>query len=235
MVEMVKRLEDSPRDIHVFSKSRQMCDSNPCKINNGGCDQSCHPGMDGKVCIDLPYKELTMHLSYNLPYKKEDNIIFFLFQPECKCDDNSKIVNENRMCVAKNLTCDSSKFYCRNGKCISRMWSCDGDNDCGDGSDEDVNYCSKFLESVKKGFSFASNNTYFNNLSAAFHSCGPNEFRCANGRCIFKSWVCDHENDCKDGSDELECVYPPCDPSEFTCNNYRCIPMSQVIILSFFI
>lgn len=68
----------------------------------------------------------------------------FYFQAECKCDDNSKLVNENRMCVPRNLTCDSSKFYCKNGKCISRMWSCDGDNDCGDGSDEDVNYCSKY-------------------------------------------------------------------------------------------
>lgn len=62
----------------------------------------------------------------------------------------------------------------------------------------------------------------------AHHSCSPNEFRCNNGRCIFKTWKCDHENDCRDGSDEEGCVYPPCAPGEFTCTNHRCIPQSQV-------
>ncbi|XP_046995596.1 low-density lipoprotein receptor-related protein 2 [Schistocerca americana] len=171
MIEMVKRLDDSPRDIQVFSSLRQACVENSCHITNGGCEQSCHPGPNGTA--------------------------------ECKCDGDSKLVNENRMCVPKNYSCDGSKFYCKNGRCISRMWACDGDDDCGDNSDEDVYYC-------------------------AFHSCGSNEFRCANGRCIFKTWQCDHENDCRDGSDELDCDYPPCAAGEFTCENHRCIEKSQV-------
>ncbi|XP_065212523.1 low-density lipoprotein receptor-related protein 2 isoform X2 [Planococcus citri] len=171
MIEIVKRLEDSPRDITVYSKERQKCSFNPCNFNNGGCAQSCHPAGNGTA--------------------------------ECKCDDYSNLVNDGRMCVPKNVSCEASKFHCRNGKCISRMWACDGDDDCGDNSDEDVKYCT-------------------------YHSCSSNEFRCANGRCIFKTWKCDHENDCRDGSDEIDCNYPPCANGEFTCANYRCIPQSQV-------
>ncbi|KAF7489353.1 hypothetical protein SSS_07649 [Sarcoptes scabiei] len=171
MIELVKRLEESPRDIHVFSSQRQLCDKNPCQINNGGCAHSCH---------------------------QAPNQTF-----ECRCSTGFKLANENRMCVPENISCDETKFSCTNGKCIPRLWACDGDDDCGDSSDEDAVFCSA-------------------------HTCGPNEFRCGNGRCVFKTWRCDHENDCGDGSDEDDCVYPPCAEGEFTCVNHKCIPIAQL-------
>ena len=34
------------------------------------------------------------------------------------------------------------------------------------------------------------------------NGCEPNEFQCDNSRCVLKTWRCDSEDDCGDGSDE---------------------------------
>jgi hypothetical protein len=42
----------------------------------------------------------------------------------------------NGTCPSINATCSSGLLACGNGLCIPMTWQCDGDNDCGDGSDE---------------------------------------------------------------------------------------------------
>ena len=58
------------------------------------------------------------------------------------------------------------------------------------------------------------------------HNCAINQFSCiGSGKCIPSAWRCDNDNDCKDGSDELNCddVKPECDREQFQCLNKNCI------------
>lgn len=55
-------------------------------------------------------------------------------------------------------------------------------------------------------------------------TCQAHEFQCLNGQCIPSAQKCNHEPDCLDNSDELNCQYRQCSEGDFRCPNSLCIP-----------
>jgi len=59
--------------------------------------------------------------------------------------------------------------------------------------------------------------------------CNTEQLECGDGQCVPRSWACDGEADCTDGTDEKGCSaesLSTCDPGNFRCSSGPCIPLS---------
>ncbi|KAL3266298.1 hypothetical protein HHI36_010478 [Cryptolaemus montrouzieri] len=57
-------------------------------------------------------------------------------------------------------------------------------------------------------------------------NCSSDQFECANGLCIPKTWVCDDDIDCKDFSDEWNCTQTGCKSDQIDCGDNTCISIN---------
>lgn len=165
-------------DLKVYAHSIQSGTNACAKSNN--CSH---------ICVGAPNKSFTclcpdeMHMSMN---------------GDCLCPGSTQAF-ANKTCPQMENTCSTGFYTCGNKLCVSLLFRCDGQNDCGDNSDETGCPTSK-------------------------QPCPPHMFSCvSDGKCIPDYFLCDHDRDCSDGSDEVDCKFDACKSTEFKCNNGRCI------------
>ncbi|PIO68007.1 Low-density lipoprotein receptor domain class A [Teladorsagia circumcincta] len=130
-------------------------------------------------------------------------------------------------CAAGSFACGNghciNQTKCDNGKCISRAFICDGEDDCGDSSDEHTRH------------------------SCGNRTCTDQEFHCvSNARlaqpkyeCIPKAWLCDGDVTCAGGEDEsaelcktekkdMGTGHPLCPKGQYQCLTGECIDEKKV-------
>jgi len=144
---------------------------------------------------------------------------------------------------SENQTCKGGEFSCfETSHCIAWRWTCDGEEDCPDGSDESNSVCSERACSPDEWschghsqcvpLSWVCDNhpdcEGGSDETVCTRTCLAEEFTCTNGLCVQPGWKCDGEDDCGDGSDEEGCGSLVCTRGEVQCNGGRCVKNSQV-------
>lgn len=177
------------------------CDSSLCLDVRLRCDgrKDCMDGSDEQNCTEhrpCPSHMRTCESDRHCIYASD------VCDGHQDCEDGSDERNctNNRICASYEIQCETpvtnvsgaaaaaAAGHANHKKCIPRAWLCDGEDDCGDWSDEINEKCLP--------------PSYDHMITTTSKPCHDGSFPCESGECIKWEKVCDQEDNCLDGSDE---------------------------------
>ncbi|XP_065211833.1 serine protease nudel [Planococcus citri] len=133
-------------------------------------------------------------------------------------DETPKICAERAtFCKLEQIKCPCKihEFRCNNMRCIDHNSICDGNNDCGDGSDEPAECssfnCATYLNVTNPSKLCDNHVDCWDKSDENPYTCtsfctSESHFKCPkSGQCIPLEFVCDGESDCSAGEDEEKC------------------------------
>ncbi|MGH0138785.1 UNVERIFIED_CONTAM: hypothetical protein FKN15_000914 [Acipenser sinensis] len=194
--------EDSRCKTKTCSPDSFQCpDSHMCVPQRWKCDgdRDCPDGSDESAKAGCVYNNTCGEGEF-MCQNRQCIPKHFVCDHDNDCGDGS---DESKECDYP--TCGPNEFRCANGRClIQSQWECDGEFDCHDQSDE------------------APKNSH---CTGSEKKCNDSFFLCKNGNCINETLLCDNNNDCEDGSDELNCFINECLSKKLSGCTQQCLDL----------
>ncbi|XP_044054121.1 very low-density lipoprotein receptor isoform X2 [Siniperca chuatsi] len=158
------------------------------------------------------------------------------------CNEDQFQCAHGKKCIGKDQVCDgtpqcqdrSDELQCSEqtegcvhqcdskSRCLPANFLCDGEKDCLDGTDE-----ANCEDQEEDGHEKEAGTTPSVGSSTTI-KCPLGSKPCKDmAECVLYNHICDGEADCRDGSDEEDCL--PCEADQFQCaHGKKCIERSQV-------